>query len=153
MIAPDAFVNPDHQGTRRNEALDIGHAVDEIASGEVSADEIAAPLPSHWRCRLYQVQLHYQQGSLRLQFLHNVRSRLECLQQVCLHKLTCHYQNSLCPSLHLLYPCTRLQCSQRPLLSLLKRLLCRLSQPSSLLPLVCQMVGPWNNGNITVNNG
>ena len=44
MIAPDAFVNPDHQGTRRNEALDIGHAVDEIASGEVSADEIAAAL-------------------------------------------------------------------------------------------------------------
>ncbi len=44
MIAPDAFVNPDHQGTRRNEALDIGHAVDEIASGEVSDDEIAAAL-------------------------------------------------------------------------------------------------------------
>ena len=44
LVAPDAFVNPDHLGTRRNDALDIGHAVDEIASGEVSADEIAAAL-------------------------------------------------------------------------------------------------------------
>ena len=44
LVAPDAFVNPDHLGTRRDDALDIGHAVDEIASGEVSSDEIAAAL-------------------------------------------------------------------------------------------------------------
>lgn len=44
LVAPDAFVNPDHLGTRRDDALDIGHAVNEIASGEVSADEIAAAL-------------------------------------------------------------------------------------------------------------
>lgn len=44
LVAPDAFVNPDHLGTRRNDALDIGLAVDELASGEVSADEIAAAL-------------------------------------------------------------------------------------------------------------
>jgi hypothetical protein len=44
LVAPDAFVNPDHLGTRRDEALDIGHAVNEIASAEVSQDEIAAAL-------------------------------------------------------------------------------------------------------------
>ena len=44
LVAPDAFVNPDHLGTRREDALDIGHAVDDIASGEVSSDEIAAAL-------------------------------------------------------------------------------------------------------------
>jgi uncharacterized membrane protein len=44
LVAPDAFVNPDHLGTRRDDALDIGHAIDEIASGEVSSDEIAAAL-------------------------------------------------------------------------------------------------------------
>ena len=44
LVAPDAFVNPDHLGTRREDALDIGYAVDEIASGEVSSDEIAAAL-------------------------------------------------------------------------------------------------------------
>jgi len=44
LVAPDAFVNPDHLGTRRDDALDIGHAADEIASGEVSSDEIAAAL-------------------------------------------------------------------------------------------------------------
>lgn len=44
LVAPDAFVNPDHLGTRRDDALDIGHAVNEIASGEVSKDEIAAAL-------------------------------------------------------------------------------------------------------------
>ena len=44
LVAPDAFVNPDHLGTRRDDALDIGYAVDEIASGEVSSDEIAAAL-------------------------------------------------------------------------------------------------------------
>ena len=44
LVAPDAFVNPDHLGTRREDALDIGYAVDELASGEVSSDEIAAAL-------------------------------------------------------------------------------------------------------------
>ncbi len=44
LVGPDAFVNPDHLGTRRDDALDIGYAVDEIASGEVSSDEIAAAL-------------------------------------------------------------------------------------------------------------
>ena len=44
LVAPDAFVNPDYLGTRREDALDIGYAVDDIASGEVSSDEIAAAL-------------------------------------------------------------------------------------------------------------
>ena len=44
LVAPGAFVDPDHQGTRRESALDIGYAVDELASGEVSSDEIAAAL-------------------------------------------------------------------------------------------------------------
>jgi len=44
LVAPDAFVNPDHLGTRREDALDIGYAVDDLASGEVSSDEIAAAL-------------------------------------------------------------------------------------------------------------
>ena len=44
LVSPDAFVNPDHLGTRRDDALDIGHAVNEIASAEVSQDEIAAAL-------------------------------------------------------------------------------------------------------------
>jgi hypothetical protein len=44
LVAPDAFVNPDHLGTRRSDALDIGLAVDELSSGEVSSDEIAAAL-------------------------------------------------------------------------------------------------------------
>ncbi len=44
LVAPDAFVSPDDLGTRRESALDIGHAVDDLASGEVSSDEIAAAL-------------------------------------------------------------------------------------------------------------
>lgn len=44
LVAPGAFVDPDDQGTRRENALDIGYAVDELASGEVSSDEIAAAL-------------------------------------------------------------------------------------------------------------
>jgi hypothetical protein len=44
LVAPDAFVNPDYLGTRRDDALDIGYAVDDIASGEVSSDEIAVAL-------------------------------------------------------------------------------------------------------------
>ena len=44
LVAPDAFVNPDHLGTRRSDALDIGQSVNELASGEVSSDEIAAAL-------------------------------------------------------------------------------------------------------------
>ena len=44
LIAPDAFVNPDREGTRREQALDIGLAADDLAGGEVSSDEIAAAL-------------------------------------------------------------------------------------------------------------
>ena len=44
LVAPDAHANPDHLGTRRNEAFDIGGAVHELSSGEVSSDEIAAAL-------------------------------------------------------------------------------------------------------------
>ncbi len=44
LVAPGAFVDPDLEGTRRENALDIGYAVDELASGEVSSDEIAAAL-------------------------------------------------------------------------------------------------------------
>jgi uncharacterized membrane protein len=44
LVAPDAHTNPDHLGTRREEALDISHSVNDMASGEVSKDEIAAAL-------------------------------------------------------------------------------------------------------------
>ena len=44
LVAPDAHTDADHLGTRRNEALDISHSVNDIASGEVSQDEIAAAL-------------------------------------------------------------------------------------------------------------
>lgn len=44
LVSPDAHTNPDHLGTRRDEALDISHSVNDIASGEVSQDEIAAAL-------------------------------------------------------------------------------------------------------------
>ena len=44
LVAPDAHTNPDHLGTRREEALDISHSVNDLASGEVSKDEIAAAL-------------------------------------------------------------------------------------------------------------
>ena len=44
LVAPDAHANPDHLGTRRDEAFDIGGAVHELTSGEVSSDEIAAAL-------------------------------------------------------------------------------------------------------------
>lgn len=44
LVAPDAHTDADHLGTRRDEALDISHSVNDIASGEVSQDEIAAAL-------------------------------------------------------------------------------------------------------------
>ena len=44
LVSPDAHTNPDHLGVRRDEALDISHSVNELASGEVSQDEIAAAL-------------------------------------------------------------------------------------------------------------
>ncbi|HII30466.1 MAG TPA: hypothetical protein HA320_00255, partial [Candidatus Poseidoniaceae archaeon] len=44
LVSPDAHTNPDHLGTRRDEALDISHSVNDMASGEVSQDEIAAAL-------------------------------------------------------------------------------------------------------------
>ena len=44
MVLPNVHTNPDHLGTRRDEALDISHSVNDLASGEVSQDEIAAAL-------------------------------------------------------------------------------------------------------------
>ena len=44
LISPGAHANPDIHGTRRDEVLDISHSVNEMASGEVSQDEIAAAL-------------------------------------------------------------------------------------------------------------
>ena len=44
LVSPDAHTNPDHLGVRRDEALDISHSVNDLASGEVSQDEIAAAL-------------------------------------------------------------------------------------------------------------
>ena len=44
LVSPNAHTNPDHFGTRREEALDISHSVNDLASGEVSQDEIAAAL-------------------------------------------------------------------------------------------------------------
>lgn len=41
LVAPNAHVDPDLLGLRRSEALDLGSAVDELTSGEVSDDEIA----------------------------------------------------------------------------------------------------------------
>ncbi len=41
LVAPNTHVDPDTLGTRRDEALDLGSAVDELTSGEVSDDEIA----------------------------------------------------------------------------------------------------------------
>ena len=43
LVAPNAHTNPDHLGTRRDEALDISHSVNDMASGEVSQDEIGFP--------------------------------------------------------------------------------------------------------------
>jgi uncharacterized membrane protein len=44
LVSPDAHANPDHLGVRREEATDIGGAVNELTSGEVTGDEIAAAL-------------------------------------------------------------------------------------------------------------
>ena len=41
LVAPNTHVDPDTLGTRRDEALDLGSAVDELTSGEVSDEEIA----------------------------------------------------------------------------------------------------------------
>ena len=41
LVAPDTHVDPDTLGLRRDEALNLGTAVDELTSGEVSDDEIA----------------------------------------------------------------------------------------------------------------
>ena len=62
LVAPDAFVNPDHLGTRREDALDIGHAVDDIASGEVSSDEIAAALAQSLQLTLPVIPLGVPSG-------------------------------------------------------------------------------------------
>jgi hypothetical protein len=44
LVSADAYVNPEYISDRRDEALNIGDSVNEITSGEVSADEIAAAL-------------------------------------------------------------------------------------------------------------
>jgi uncharacterized membrane protein len=44
LVSADAYVNPEYISERRDEALNIGDSVNEITSGEVSADEIAAAL-------------------------------------------------------------------------------------------------------------
>ena len=44
LVSPDAHANPDHLGVRREQATDIGGAVNELTSGEVTGDEIAAAL-------------------------------------------------------------------------------------------------------------
>jgi hypothetical protein len=44
LVSPNAHANPDHLGVRREEAFDIGGAVNELTSGEVTSDEIAAAL-------------------------------------------------------------------------------------------------------------
>jgi hypothetical protein len=41
LVAPDTHGDPDTLGLRRGEALDLGTAVDELTSGEVSDEEIA----------------------------------------------------------------------------------------------------------------
>ena len=41
LVAPNTHGRPDLEGERRNEALDLGTAVDELTSGEVSDEEIA----------------------------------------------------------------------------------------------------------------
>ena len=41
LVAPNTHTNPDMLGERRDEALNLGSAVDELTSGEVSDDEIA----------------------------------------------------------------------------------------------------------------
>ena len=41
LVAPNTHANPDMLGERREEALDLGSAVDELTSGEVSDEEIA----------------------------------------------------------------------------------------------------------------
>ncbi len=41
LVAPDTHASPDVLGSRRDEALDLGSAVNELTSGEVSDDEIA----------------------------------------------------------------------------------------------------------------
>ena len=41
LVAPNTHANPDMLGERRDEALDLGTAVDELTSGEVSDEEIA----------------------------------------------------------------------------------------------------------------
>ena len=44
LVSPDAHANPDHLGVRREEAFDLGGAVNKLTSGEVTGDEIAAAL-------------------------------------------------------------------------------------------------------------
>ena len=44
LVSADNYVNPEYISDRRDDALDIGNSVNEITSGEVSADEIAAAL-------------------------------------------------------------------------------------------------------------
>jgi len=44
LVAPDTHARPDHLGERREEALDISSAINDIASAEVSDEEIAAAI-------------------------------------------------------------------------------------------------------------
>ena len=57
LVSPDAHTNPDHLGMRRDEALDISHSVNDLASGEVSQDEIAAALAQSMDMPMPQVSL------------------------------------------------------------------------------------------------
>ena len=41
LVAPNTHANPDVLGERRDQALDLGTAVDDLTSGEVSDEEIA----------------------------------------------------------------------------------------------------------------
>lgn len=44
LVSADSYVNPEYISERRDAVLDIGDSVNELTSGEVSADEIAAAL-------------------------------------------------------------------------------------------------------------
>ena len=44
LVAADAYVSQEYISERRDAALDIGNSVNELTSGEVSQDEIAAAL-------------------------------------------------------------------------------------------------------------
>ena len=104
LVAPNTHTNPDMLGERRDEALDLGTAVDELTSGEVSDEEIAQAIMQSMD--LPATPAAVPQGLPPTGMPPKANPRSVCRQQVCHQHQPKPCPSCPCPLLHRL-PCNR----------------------------------------------